>query len=83
VTHRSRRAIEAALVALTVLVVLSAPLWTLPVFLYVCGGVMALVSLVPVWMLLGLFVGFRVFEYRTGKAARRIFGRRALRMVRR
>jgi hypothetical protein len=71
---RSRRRIAAAkalLLAATALVVSTAHAWTLAGFLYGCAAILFTASFVVFGMLFHLLVGFRAFERRIDRIARR------------
>lgn len=74
-TARRRAAFKTAAFAATALVMSTAPLWSLTVFLYVCGAVLAGVAIFLFGALLQLYVGFRLFERQVDATARRFLRR--------
>jgi hypothetical protein len=77
-TRHRRNALKVLLLAVTAVVVSTAPLWGLPTFLYIGGALAAAVGLVAVGVLLDLFdVGgafVRLWRW-TREQARRLPGR--------
>ena len=61
---RRRQSVKALLLALTALLVGCLPLLSLSQFLYLCGGILFVVSWVCMGMLLDLYVGFKRFDNR-------------------
>jgi predicted ferric reductase len=58
-TRHRRNAVKVLLLAVAAVVVSTAPLWGLPTFLYVCGAIAAIASLVALWIFFDFFRGFR------------------------
>ncbi len=78
---RARDRYKTAIIAGVGLAVASAPWWGLHLFLYVCGGILAVVGLVMLGAFLEFWIGFRAFEALTSKQAQRIEERRRGRIV--
>jgi hypothetical protein len=73
--YRRREAFKALALGLTIVIASTMPVWTLPVFLYVCGAVLAGVAIFLFGALLQLYVGFRLFERQVDATARRFLRR--------